>query len=117
LADKETLNAVRPEVRKILESSSAFQSLPVDVRKKLASDLVKVGTYLANPEGVRGTELEPPKKPLARAQEDGVEDTKTRLSKASGFAGKDFQGGAIRQGTEQFGELVKKSISRCSSRA
>jgi hypothetical protein len=107
-ADKETLNAVRPEVRKILESSSAFQSLPFEMRKKLASDLVKVGTYLASPEGVRATELEPPKKPLARAQEDGVEDTKTRLSKAPGFAGKDFEGGAIQQGTQQFGELVKK---------
>src|SRR5689334_354434 len=105
-ADKETLNAVRPEVRKILESSSAFQSLPFEMRKKLASDLVKVGTYLASPEGVRATELEPPKKPLARAQEDGVEDTKTRLSKAPGFAGKDFEGGAIQQGTQQFGELV-----------
>lgn len=107
-ADKETLDAVRPEVRKILESSAAFQTLSPEDRRKLASDLVKVGSYLAKPEGIRANELEAAKKPLARAQEDPVGDTKARLAKAPGFAGKDFEGGAIKQGTEQFGELVKK---------
>jgi hypothetical protein len=46
--------------------------------------------------------------PMATGMEDAVEATKQSLSKSPGFAGKDFQAGAVRQGVEQFGEMVQK---------
>lgn len=46
--------------------------------------------------------------PIASAMADPVEATKRQLSKSPGFAGKDFQAGAVRQGVEQFGEMVQK---------
>ena len=127
-ADAETLSAVRPEVRALLESSEGFVRLSHDEKRRLASTMVKVAAYMANPDGIvkhewtrpPATAQFEPTTPaygaqpdvydtpiLARAQ-DAVDDTKARLSKAPGFAGKDFQGGAIREGTQQFGELVKK---------
>lgn len=40
--------------------------------------------------------------------EDPVTATKRQLSKDPGFAGKDFQAGAVKQGVEQFGQMVQK---------
>ncbi|WP_266170727.1 hypothetical protein [Dyella subtropica] len=44
----------------------------------------------------------------AMADEDPVTATKRQLSKDPGFAGKDFQAGAVKQGVEQFGQMVQK---------
>jgi hypothetical protein len=130
-ADEETLRAVRPEVRALLESSEGFTRLSPDEKQRLAGTMVKVAAYMANPDGIVKEELAKssrgapaatqsdlagrydsirlarPEPVLERAQ-DAVDDTKARLSKDPGFAGKDFKGGAITQGTQQFGELVKK---------
>jgi len=108
--DDETLRHVRPEVRTLLEASPSFHRMGPDERRDLARLMVKVCAYMVNPDGV-ATELqgdEPPPAPLAEAQADPVQATQSRLAKAPGFAGKDFEGGAIKQGTEQFGQLVKK---------
>jgi hypothetical protein len=108
-SDEETLRHVRPEVRTLLESSTSFNAMTSEERRELAALMVKVCAYMVNPEGVSTQAMgAEPAEPLAEAQADAVESTKERLAKAPGFAGKDFQGGAIRQGTEQFGELVKK---------
>ena len=46
---------------------------------------------------------------LARAQEDDpVEATKRSLSQSPGMVGDKFKAGAVREGVEQFGALVKK---------
>jgi hypothetical protein len=105
----ETLNAVRPEVRNILERSEGFARLTPEEQRELASTMVKVSAYMSNPDGLAEQELNAPDGGvLAHAQADGVDATKKRLGEKQGFAGKDFEGGAIKQGTQQFGELVQK---------
>jgi hypothetical protein len=49
-----------------------------------------------------------PPPPLARAQSDASDATKQMLSAPPDAAGKDFKAGAVREGVEQFGALVKK---------
>lgn len=107
-ADDQTLRAVRPEVRQLLESSSAFAKLPPQEQKELARTMVTVSAYMANPDGLAAQELSPQGSVLARTQADSTEAVRQRLAQDPGFAGEDFQGGAIKQGTQQFGELVKK---------
>jgi hypothetical protein len=113
--DDETLGLVRPQVREILEASPAFSQLSDAEKKEIATTMVKVGAYMANPDGLAAEALkqkpsQPPaaQAPLARAQADAVEATKQRLAGKQGFAGKDFEAGAVKQGVKQFGELVKK---------
>lgn len=109
--DRETLDAVRPAVRDILMRVPAFRELSPKEQANIARTMVHVASYMANPEGVV-TEETPsgPSPVLARAQveEDPVEATKRRLSGAPGQVGKGFEAGAVREGVEQFGELVKK---------
>lgn len=107
-ADSETLNAVRPEVRKILESSQGFAKLSPEEQRQLAQTMVKVSAYMANPDGLAAQELSPKGGILATAQADSAEAVRKRLAKDPGFAGEDFQAGAVKQGVQQFGELVKK---------
>jgi hypothetical protein len=113
-ADSETLQAVRPAIREMLLGIPAFSQLAPEEQQGIANKMVKVAAYLANPEGLltpaAGEEmLQAARPPLARAQEeDPVTATKRRLAAAPGQVGKDFKAGAVREGVEQFGELVKK---------
>ena len=115
-ADPDTLQVVRPEVRRLLEASPGFARLSDPEKKDIAATMVKVAAYMANPDGLTALELAgaanaataAPGSPLARAQDDAVEATKQRLAGKQGFAGKDFEAGAVKQGVQQFGELVKK---------
>ncbi|UXY14508.1 hypothetical protein N8I74_14445 [Chitiniphilus purpureus] len=50
---KENLDATRLAVRDLLSKSQAFNALDEDRRRQLANDLVQIGTYLAEPDGVR----------------------------------------------------------------
>lgn len=86
--DDDTLLAVRPEVQRLLERSEGFARLAPDERRRLAQTMVKVSA--------------------ARAQDDGAERAAKRASSDPGFAGEDFEAGAVRQGVEQFGELIQK---------
>jgi hypothetical protein len=103
-ADDETLREVRPSVARILQSSPAYGDLDPAERERLAGEMVKVASYLAKPEGIPAPELEP----LAAAQADATETARQRAASDPGFAGQDFEAGAVEQGVEQFGELVKK---------
>jgi hypothetical protein len=114
-ADEHTLRAVRPEVRALLESSPAFQEMTPEERNRVAGLMVKVAAYMVNPDGTTtehmgadtaATHAGAP--PLATAQADPVTGVESRLAKAPGSTGKDFEAGAVKQGVEQFGELVKK---------
>lgn len=105
-ADNETLDAVRPAVREMLLASPAFKKLSPEDQKQIAQATVKVASYMANPDGVL---TEPNQTVVAKAQaEDPVEATKGRLSQSPRQVGEDFRAGAVREGTEQFGELVQK---------
>lgn len=107
-SDDQTIAAVRPPVRALLENSAAFRRLTPSERRDLAERIIKVSAYLANPEGVVTEEIDRQKAPLARAQADSVDIAGKRASSSPGFAGKDFEPGAVKQGVQQFGELVKK---------
>ena len=100
-ADRQTLDAVRPAVRDLLLSVPSFQQLSPEEQQRIASGMVKIASYMANPAGV----FTPP---LSSAQADAVEATKQRLSQAPGQVGRDFKAGAVQQGVEQFGALVQK---------
>ncbi len=118
------LEAARPEVFQLLMSTPAFLSLPEDERRRIAGDTVRVLAFMADPNGVRaevaareasgdlppsGALPGPPVSPVGRGlADDPVEATRRQLSRSPGFAGKDFQGGAVREGVEQFGALVQK---------
>jgi hypothetical protein len=99
-ADEETLQTVRPEVRSILERSPGFVRMTPEEQRELARTMVKVCSYLSNPDGLAARELSANGGVLASAQDAAKTDAK--------FAGKDFEAGAVKQGVEQFGALVKK---------
>ncbi len=115
-ADDETLRAVRPEVRALLEQSPGFARMKPEEQRELARTMVKVCAYMANPDGLAAKELStsggllaPNKTPIARAAEDNtpmgqvvqnVDQLKT--------AGERFQAAAVKAGVQQFGALVKK---------
>jgi len=111
-ADDETLAAVRPEVRNLLEASPAFAKLSDTEKKEIASRMVKVAAYMANPDGLAAKVLSTgdnvPARTLKEEKEDPATATKRRLSEKPGSTGKDFEAGAVKQGVQQFGELVKK---------
>lgn len=121
--------ASREAVRRLLTAIPNFTGLSETERQQLAMATVKVLTYMADPGGVfsevaareaRGElpagslpgELKPAAAamaaPVAEGLEDAVEATKQNLSSSPGFAGKDFQAGAVKQGVQQFGEMVQK---------
>jgi len=103
--DDEALREVRPAVARLLQSSKAFAELDDDERERIAREMVKVAAYLSKPEGIPGPELEP----VAQAQaESATEVARRRAAQDPGFAGQDFEAGAVRQGVEQFGALVQK---------
>lgn len=106
----QTLEEVRPQVRALLTAIPSFAHLPPDERTRLAGDMVKVLSYIANPSGIVQDATTSAEPPLARAQEDEdpVEATKRSLSKSPGMVGEKFKAGAVREGVEQFGALVKK---------
>lgn len=105
--DGETLSLVRPEVRKILQASPGFAKLSPDDQRQLAQSMVDISSYMVNPDGLAAQELSPEGGILSQTQADATEKAGGRAS-SDPFAGEDFEGGAIRQGTEQFGELVQK---------
>lgn len=105
--DDDTLGAVRPPVRRLLERSEGFRSLPQDQQRELARTMVKVAAYMANPDGLARRELTPGQGVLARAQAGGVDAAKDKASdKVGTFAGADFKAGALREGTAAFKELI-----------
>ncbi|WP_211371923.1 hypothetical protein [Marilutibacter maris] len=52
-ASRETTDAVRRKVRQMLEQAQSFQDLAPDKREALAKGLVQIGSYLAEPDGIR----------------------------------------------------------------
>ena len=114
VTDHHTLHQVRPVVRELLQASPAFRSLSIDEQRELAGEMVKVSSYLANPDGlareaIDNGEVTPQVDgPLAAAQaDDATEELRQRLADDSGFAGEDFEAGAVQAGTQAFGDLVQ----------
>jgi hypothetical protein len=107
----QTLERVRPQVKALLTAAASFSELSPEERTRLASDTVKVLSYIADPNGVIDESMPAPSAPpLARAQEEESPEEATRrsLSQSPGFTGQQFKAGGVREGVEQFGALVKK---------
>jgi hypothetical protein len=126
-ASAAAVSAARPEVFHLLMRTPAFLGLPEDERRRIASDTVRVLSYMTDPGGVhseiatREASGDLPRSgalaasPVAAAaplagtlEDDPIQATKRQLSQSPGFAGRDFEAGAVRQGVEQFGEMVQK---------
>ncbi|UXU86302.1 hypothetical protein [Burkholderia sp. S-53] len=106
-ADDATLGVVRPKVRDMLLAVPAFSHLMPAEQQAIASQMVKVAAYMANPDGaLAGTQPAAP--PVAAAQADNVAEAGRRATENRGFASKQFDAAAVRQGVQQFGELVQK---------
>lgn len=100
----QSIERVRPQVQSMLTGIPAFAELGADEKSKLANDMVKLLAFMDDPNRVaeQGT-TGPVSETLANANEQ----TRQNLSKSPGFAGKDFEAGAARQGTDQFARLVQ----------
>lgn len=61
---KEALDLVRRNVRDLLLQSPAFRALPSTQQQEIANHTVQIGSYLAEPEGIRVNE-QPPADPYA----------------------------------------------------
>jgi hypothetical protein len=110
LAQGDKLAQVRSEVRSILEATPAFRAMPAPDQKALANAMVRVSSYLADaPEALASVLAEgPPGAQQEEEKKDPVGDVAARLAEKPGQVGKDFKAGAVREGVEQFGEMVKK---------
>jgi hypothetical protein len=101
------LATVRAEVRSLLERTPAFRAMPPADKKALANSMVRVGAFLSDdPAWLAEAQAAAP--PPQEEKKDPVGDLGDRLSKKQGLVGQEFKAGAVREGVEQFGELVKK---------
>ena len=74
----------------------------------LSANMVKIGDYLADKGWLSDSS---PVRARALADEkkkDPIRSLKQRLADGEDFAGSDFDAGAVREGVEQFGEMVQK---------
>lgn len=53
----DTATVVRREVQRLLDASHAYRELPAEVQRRLAEDMVRIGAYLAEPEGIPASGL------------------------------------------------------------
>ncbi len=106
----QALEAVRPRVRELLSAIPTYQALSPDEQRGLATNMVKVLAYISDPNGIMSETGGPAvaATPARAFADDPVEATKSMLSKPPETAGQDFKAGAVREGVEQFGALVKK---------
>lgn len=74
----ETVRLARTGVRKLLENTESFRAMPQSTRTQLASQMVDLVSYLAEPEGIKATEL-PSAKPT-------TEKPRTSLKKKDAYA-------------------------------
>jgi hypothetical protein len=110
-----SLEAVRPPVRDLLTAIPAFDALEPEERRALAANMVKVMSYIADPNGV-GSEANTAANPapvpasIARglAQADTIKNFQKLNDGTPDKTGKDFVAGGVREGVEQFGALVQK---------
>ena len=111
-----SLEAVRPQVREFLRAIPAFGALPDEERRALAANMVKVMSYIADPNGVRSdpqvaaSRLPSTPPPTARAmdQADTIKNFGSLNEQTPDKTGQNFYAGGVREGTEAFGALVQK---------
>lgn len=100
------LGLVRSEVKNVLDQSDAWKRLSGEDRKAFAANMVKVSSFLADDPGWLESDDPPQSAGLAEAS-NPIADLKKRLAGKPGHIGEEFDAGAMRQGVEEFGNLVK----------
>lgn len=93
VASRETHEAARFAVRDLLERAQSFNELAPEKREALAKGLVQIGSYLAEPEGVR---VKPSAQVRALAEGDPLPQQQPQKF-----------GTALRAGVEQAGALMQ----------
>lgn len=63
-----TLDVVRPQVRRMLQSSPGYRALPPAEQQEIARNMVRVASYMANPDDLARQELGPDGGVLAREE-------------------------------------------------
>jgi hypothetical protein len=117
--DDDTLQAVRPQVRQMLQSSPGFRALPPEQQQEIARNMVRIASYMSNPDGLAKTELTPgcgvlakdpvaePTAPARALAGAGVDQAKGKASEKIGtFAGSDFKAGSVEQGADNFKKYI-----------
>lgn len=97
---------MRSEVRKVLDQSDAWKRLTSPERRAFASNMVKVASFLSEDPGWLDANAPPGTEGMAVAL-GPVDDLKKRLAQKPGQVGAEFEAGAMRQGVEEFGNLVQ----------
>ena len=108
----EALDTARQQTRALLTAIPSFSGLEDQEKREMARNTAKVLSYMTDPDGL-SDDIQPmdhnPQPPVtALSDEDPVEATKRALAESPGAVGQDFKAGAVREGVEQFGELVQK---------
>lgn len=101
------LPLVRQEVGHILSQSAAWRQLAPAERVKFAQNMERVASYLSSDPGWLDAADPPPSTGLAAEATRPVDDLKKRLAQAPGQVGKEFEAGAMKQGVQEFGNLVQ----------
>lgn len=103
-ASAEAVDTARRSVRQLLEASESFGALPPDERREMANNLVKISTYLAEPDGMRV----PPSAMSAdvRALAGPADGRRTQQSGQNVGAGGKFTAQAGREGAAVAGMLL-----------
>ena len=99
-ASREAQDAVRQAVRDLLERSESFSRLSPAAREELARGLVQIGTYLAEPDGVRLPPTQQSPQVRALAGESGDSGPLEPMKQP------EF-GTALRTGVQQAGALMQ----------
>ncbi len=106
------VGVVRAEVQKVLSQCPAWRGMDAPQRQAFAQNMMKVGTFLAQDPGWLDAPLPAGAEALGNAEGLAkalapVDELKGRLAKGPGQVGQTFQAGAVRQGVEEFGNLVQ----------
>jgi hypothetical protein len=100
----EAIARVRPQVQQALTNIPAFSEMEPEEQSKLANNMVKLLAYMDDPNKITSEAMGGSP---ATAFVSANEQTRKNLSQSPGFAGKDFVGGAAKEGTDQFTRLVQ----------
>ncbi len=102
VASKENIDSTRRAVHQLLQGSEAFNALDESKRQTLANELVKIGTYLAEPDGVR---IAPSQQsaPVKAMAEQGVRNLRNTQQQGDGA----FVAQGAREGAQVAGALLE----------
>jgi len=108
--------AVRTGIKSLLQSSPAFNALPVATQQQVARDTALIADYLARPEGIPGNTLPggvgttpPGVRGLADPPPPPPQESYSTAREAVSEIGKsEFQAGAARAGAQIAADLIKK---------